>query len=173
MSKRVIPLLLGLVATLVLGLAGPASAITYEWDTAERGTDSIPTEMQCVWNDYARVCYHSYGDTFWVRDENSDGQSAVADWRDYSGDTGALRRKGGCRNALGSGKWARCNKNFAEIDTIYFRPCRVNWGAGERTPSECGYWIACKANGTGCWAPSSAEVNAIQEGRNPLKVRTR
>lgn len=108
------PLLLGLVATFVVGWVVPASAITYEWDTAARGTAPVPSEMHCRSNDYAKVCYQTYGDQFWVRDDNSDGQSAVADWRNYSGDTGALRRKGGCRNALGSGKWARCNKNFAD-----------------------------------------------------------
>lgn len=109
------------VMVLVVFTAGPASAVTYrERDRALASNYDVlnqPNGAACThqWNSTpgtgytALACFVPHGDYFYVFDALADGKSAVAYWVLLDG-----TRSGACRNALGAGTWARCNKNFTE-----------------------------------------------------------
>ncbi|MFJ3086742.1 hypothetical protein [Streptomyces sp. NPDC086838] len=62
------------------------------------------------------------GDYFRVKDTKADGYSAVVEWSDNHGRTGA------CVNAMGSGSDGTCNKNFHEGYTITYRAALYDAG---------------------------------------------
>jgi hypothetical protein len=116
-----------LVKVMVAGLTGvvtvaapvavrpAAAAYSFEWDNAVSSGEPTDDDQTCQDNYYAMVCFEPAGDKIYVEDLVGDGYSAVARWyTDYG-------RWGTCRNALGKGHWAVCNKDFAENHVFYFR----------------------------------------------------
>jgi hypothetical protein len=121
----------GLFGTVILTLAAatPASAYSYEWDNGVAVSVTGINLPFCTWTDYSKVCVQSDGDKIYVEDLSSaDSASAVARWYTEYG------RWGTCRNSLGAGHWAVCNKDFKEgylltaVATQYDGDTRNWWG---------------------------------------------
>jgi hypothetical protein len=125
--------LLGFVAVLTIPSAAMA-APAYELNTAVAGTP--PSGLSCVSATGVTICYEKDGDIWWVKDTKADSASAVADWLNYR--NGDLYRQGGCRNALGSGKWGYCNKNYYETSRLVARACVIDYSAD--------YVVGCTAD---------------------------
>jgi hypothetical protein len=131
--KRVAAGLIGTVIV-ILAAATPASAAySYEWDNGVAASGLATSQVYCIWTDYSEVCIQPYGDKIFVQDLSSaDHASAVARWStDYG-------RWGTCRNSLGVGHWAVCNKDFKEdsylnvVATQYDGDTRDWWGPETR-----------------------------------------
>jgi hypothetical protein len=123
---------LGLVAVVapIGGAAAQAddvtAAYTYEWNDGVATGVPIPNPGGGC-NDVtgAEGCFEPDGDKFYVKDTKADGYSAVVRWyTDYG-------RWGTCRNSLGAGKWAVCNKDFKEGYYIHWRVTRYNGDTGK------------------------------------------
>lgn len=101
-------------------------ATTHEWDRGVPG-DGNAVGTVCgdpyggaYYQNYAsRGCFNPNGDLVYAVDKKADGKSALVEWRSYR--NGVLLRQGYCRNALGAGTVAKCNKDFSESSTIYWR----------------------------------------------------
>ncbi len=99
---------------------GPETAYSYEWNNAK--ASAAPTgDYYCAHTTGSLVCFKPDGDKIYVKDTKGDHYSAVMRWyTDYG-------RWGTCRNALGSGKWGVCDKDFAEQSHyLAFRATRYN-----------------------------------------------
>ncbi len=134
----------GLLTAVAPLLSGPAQAMTtprgpetayhYEWN------DGGPSDGPVYYHTYycngttgVTACFDADGDDIFVKDTKADGFSAVMRWHtDYG-------RWGTCRNRLGSGTWALCNKNLQEAShTMTWRATRYNGNTGK--------WVAPESN---------------------------
>jgi hypothetical protein len=122
------------ISALTLGanvfFAGPAAAITFEYDTAVEYSPT-PADLddinnQCVGVLGANACFNANGDKLLIFDNDRDDASAVLYWWNYLAD-GSLYRKGRCRNNLGAYHHGMCNKDFREDSTIQFQACVQNF----------------------------------------------
>ncbi|WP_051366338.1 hypothetical protein [Hamadaea tsunoensis] len=125
-----------LTVTPFVAPAAASAAVTPEKDYAVAG--SPPAGLPCHTIAGATACYELSGDKWWVRDNENDGASAVADWLNYQ--NGNLYRSGQCINALGHGKWGVCNKNYYESSRVVARTCVVDYSAGGADCSDA--WVA-------------------------------
>jgi hypothetical protein len=132
-SRGLIGGLLGAAAMLV---AAPAALGADDTNLAKRG--SVPDGLECIHNGSgAKACFQPRGDTFWIKDDDSDGRSAIIVWEQYLGP--GEYRKGWCRNMLGGGSWGYCNKELEELSQIEFWAVEYDadtkqwseWSAGE------------------------------------------
>jgi hypothetical protein len=108
--KRVAAGLIGTAIAIVAAATPASAAYSYEWDNGVAVSGPSGTERSwCISSDYSEVCIQPYGDKIFVKDlSGEDHASAVARWfTDYG-------RWGTCRNSLGAGHWAVCNKDFKE-----------------------------------------------------------
>jgi len=83
------------------------------------------SSMYCVVDDWGidpdvMACWKEYGDYWYVKDLRADGHAVGAVWEDGTSDGDFLKRQGICGNHHGYGTWARCNKDYAESDYIWF-----------------------------------------------------
>jgi hypothetical protein len=109
MVKRVAAGLIGTAIAIVAAATPASAAYSYEWDNGVAVNGLGTEQSSCVTTSYSEVCIQPYGDKIFVKDFSSaDHASAVARWfTDYG-------RWGTCRNSLGVGHWAVCNKDFKE-----------------------------------------------------------
>jgi hypothetical protein len=89
------------------------------------------SSMYCIVDDWGidpdvRACWKEPGDYWYVADIRADGRSVGAVWEDAYPGGDFLRRQGICRNPYGYGTWARCNKDYWELDTIYFTAAQLD-----------------------------------------------
>ncbi|HWO65959.1 MAG TPA: hypothetical protein VNO31_38600 [Umezawaea sp.] len=112
---------LSTAVTALIGIAAPGTALAVDYETDYAVAGSLPNEfLTCDTPERGvEVCYDVSGDRWWVRDNSSDGKSAVVDWENYRG--GVLYREGRCVNSHGEGTWASCDKNYYEDSTLWGR----------------------------------------------------
>ena len=122
---------LSTAVTALIGIAAPGAALAADYETDYAVAGSLPNEfLTCDTPQRGvEVCYDVSGDRWWVRDNSSDGKSAVVDWENYRG--GSLYRKGRCVNSHGVGTWASCNKNYYEDSVLYGRAGAWDRSAGD------------------------------------------
>jgi hypothetical protein len=120
-GKRVAAGLFGTMIA-ILAAATPASAAySYEWDNGVAVSGLGTHAPFCTSTSYTEVCVEPYGDKIFVKDLSSaDSASAVARWYTNYG------RWGTCRNSLGAGHWAVCNKDFEESSLLTFRAAQYD-----------------------------------------------
>ncbi|WP_051468076.1 hypothetical protein [Actinomadura oligospora] len=99
------------------------SAASVADGTALAGADARTVgakALRCVSTTGSIACFEPSGDKVYVKDTKKDHYSAVAIWKTSYG------RKGGCRNALGYGKWAVCDYNMKEGRRIHWQALRYD-----------------------------------------------
>jgi hypothetical protein len=128
-SRRVRIGLVALGASAIVVLAAPAPAMAAgdnyyhecanSWASCQTGTVvGPPSGLPCAsasanWH-YTTVCVDYSGDYVYVKDRESDGNSAVA----MIQSPGSVTYRA-CRNPHGVGSWARCNFDWSESGTKY------------------------------------------------------
>lgn len=133
------------VMAVLVALAAPASAMTWEQDYAVSG--NVPQTKTCVSTTGAKACFHADGDVWWVKDTASNGYMAEARWYDlsYEGPVNGsnnefvyeLHRYGACIEY--QGVWGKCGKDYKDSsdpdagyrsDKLVWRACNVDGSGG-------------------------------------------
>lgn len=170
----------------VVAFAAPASAITWEHDTATAGTP--PSTKTCVSTSGAQACFHADGDVWWVNDTASNGYAAEARWYDLRGETFtddgtilfAVHRNGACVNGLGEGEWGKCDKDYDEMmDDLLWKACNVDSSGGlHGCTSGIGEHCPCGGSGSGsttekwgaAWPPDPTKLYYYDRPSSTWKV---
>jgi hypothetical protein len=115
----------------------PAQART-DATVGQATADSPPDTAPCLGMAGVNTCFEVNGDRFWVDDTASDGASAVAQWAVYRKGDGALVNSGQCNQSGGaSAGWSKCNHDFTEGNTVFWRPCLWNQSESD--------WMSCSS----------------------------
>ncbi|MFE1199698.1 hypothetical protein ACWC4C_05480 [Streptomyces olivaceoviridis] len=117
---------LALLAVVVLAGVSLGTGTAYANDFAETVTCATVSTQDPTDGDKlklaATACFHSYGDYFTLKDENSDGYHAEVWWQtDYG-------RVGACKNTEGAGKTVTCNYDMKEGHRVGFTAFAVDNG---------------------------------------------
>jgi hypothetical protein len=150
LSRRFLTLFGGLLLVIAtVGLtAGTASAASEHQNGTRTSAPSNPTYCanEDITGNAARACWVADGDVWYVQDTKADDHSASVLWEDWAcNDSGSfpcndLRREGICRNTLGSGTWAKCDKDYPEADAVAFKAAQTEgWTVLDATP----LWVSC------------------------------
>ncbi|MEV0678748.1 hypothetical protein AB0I60_19750 [Actinosynnema sp. NPDC050436] len=144
-KNRLLSALSALVAvpTLVLSLTGTAHAAD-GWQPTVDASDSGPgqTGVYCAETDglvpLGYGCFVSYGEWFWLRDENANNSPVAISWL-YESPDGDYR-SGVIYNSLGKARgWTNLNKSFEENGRLTITVCEVTSIANETLSSgTCG-----------------------------------
>lgn len=95
-------------------MGAPAAAATLEYNEAVEVGLTDGAHVNVGWTAaYGQSGFDPSGDEIWTWDTAEDGDSVGVAWQTTDG------RYGLCRDKLGfNGRWAKCNKNFAESEAI-------------------------------------------------------
>ena len=127
-------------AALVLGFAtSPAMAADGVQRASVVGGSGPEDSRACALSDWnATACFESYGERFWLKDEDADGLPVAIKWS-YS-NPGYTSRSGVIYNDHGKAAgWTNVNKSFEEHGQIYYSLCDFDvptkrtsncWGTG-------------------------------------------
>ncbi|SCL72159.1 hypothetical protein GA0070606_5974 [Micromonospora citrea] len=113
--------LTGLVVTSAGASASPITTAAPGWendDVVAASSPGLPSTV-CQGGPGGRSCFQKYGDKIWVVDSYTNGRGHYAQWENWlhNGSTWVLYRRGTCGNALTTGVWGYCNKEFYENGT--------------------------------------------------------
>ena len=106
---RAVTTLVGL--PLLLTLLTPLRA---DASTGYNGTECASKKNS---NSYFTVCFQKTGEIFYVRDNEADGESAIAEWTLMTPDG---ERHGRCINSQGNGVVGQCNYKFGNGFVVKF-----------------------------------------------------
>jgi hypothetical protein len=79
----------------------------------------------------ARACFQPFGDVLWIKDLLADGASAAILWKDTPDGATSFWRSGVGFNSLGTGTWARVNKDLPEASLLTFQAGVINRSTGQ------------------------------------------
>ncbi|MDL4773611.1 hypothetical protein [Actinomadura xylanilytica] len=116
--KRTLALMgAGAAAMASIAMTAPPASASDGQEYAKKGSPSHDYWLRCTTRDGAFGCFQPYGEYFYIKDIEKEGESPFVQWKSSTGRSGTITAKVGYMN------WGYVNKSFDESTTITFRSC--------------------------------------------------